>query len=304
MKIRRALLALTLVLALLAAWAQASETTTHPFVGVTHVARTETKPRPLAMHVVIVDLKAPGLRFLLTPHQGPKDTLKETTLQFLTRQKAQVAVNVHFFSPWPAPDPDPGVADLLGLAASEGRVYSPFDTRLSTPTLFSGRAVGLNIDAHNRAGIVHRKNGDRTGRLVAEPVKLHNAMSGNKQILTQGKNTAGTSEWDETLNPRTVVGLAPKDKLVLLLVDGRQPGVSEGMTLREIGDLLRRDYGVTDALNLDGGGSTTLCLADPAPRIANVPVGIGNIPGSQRPVGSNLAIFAALSPSPPTPRAP
>jgi hypothetical protein len=304
MKIRRALLALTLVLALLAAWAQASETTTHPFVGVTHVARTETKPRPLAMHVVIVDLKAPGLRFLLTPHQGPKDTLKETTLQFLTRQKAQVAVNVHFFSPWPAPDPDPGVADLLGLAASEGRVYSPFDTRLSTPTLFSGRAVGLNIDAYNRAGIVHRKNGDRTGRLVAEPVKLHNAMSGNKQILTQGKNTAGTSEWDETLNPRTVVGLAPKDKLVLFLVDGRQPGVSEGMTLREIGDLLRRDYGVTDALNLDGGGSTTLCLADPAPRIANVPVGIGNIPGSQRPVGSNLAIFAALSPSPPTPRAP
>jgi hypothetical protein len=304
MKTRRALLALGVILAFLVLTVQAAETATHPFVGVTHVARTETEPRPLSMHVVMVDLKAPGLRFLLTPHAGPKDTLKETTLQFLTRQKAQVAVNVHFFAPWPAPDPDPGVADLLGLAVSEGHVYSPFDTRLSTTTLFSGRAVGLNIDAHNRAGIVHRKNGDRTGRLVAEPVKLHNAMSGNKQILTQGKNTAGTSEWDETLNPRTVIGLAPKDNLVLFLVDGRQPGVSEGMTLREMADLLRRDYGVTDALNLDGGGSATLCLADPTPRVANVPVGIGNIPGSQRPVGSNLAIFAALSQPPALPRSP
>ena len=41
------------------------------------------------------------------------------------------------------------------------------------------------------------------------------------------------------------------------------------MTLREAADLLRRDYGVTDALNLDGGGSTTLCLADPVPRVVN-----------------------------------
>jgi hypothetical protein len=55
---------------------------------------------------------------------------------------------------------------------------------------------------------------------------------------------------------------------------------------------------VTDALNLDGGGSTTLCMADPMPRVVNVPVGRGDAPGTLRAVGSSLAVFAAV-PGPP-----
>ena len=47
---------------------------------------------------------------------------------------------------------------------------------------------------------------------------------------------------------------------VFFTVDGRQPGRSEGLSVGEAARLLRDDYGVTDALSLDGGGSTTLAI--------------------------------------------
>jgi hypothetical protein len=291
-RILRFILAIWLLLLMNGAWA--AEKINHPFAGITLIARTETQPRPLAMHVVIVDLKTPGLRCKGTPQSGRKDTLKETTLQFLTREKAQLAINAHFFMPWPAPKPDAGVVNLSGLAASEGNVYSPFIVSEPTSATLSFKdSPALNIDAQNRASIVHRDKKDPKGFSVREKVTLHNAVSGSGQVLTKGKNTARRGKWEEKPNPRTVIGLAPKDKLVLFLVDGRQPGVSEGMSLREVADLLRRDYGVTDAINLDGGGSTTLCIADPTPRVVNVPVGILDVPGTLRPVGSSLAVFAA-----------
>jgi len=64
------------------------------------------------------------------------------------------------------------------------------------------------------------------------------------------------------------------------------------MSVPEVAELLANDYGVVDALNLDGGGSTTLAIADPTPRVVNVPVGVKDVPDTERPVGSNLAVFA------------
>jgi hypothetical protein len=274
-----------------AACGQAAETISHPFAGIIHIVRSETEPRPLAMHVVLIDLKTAGLRFHLTPHRGPQDTIKQTTLAFLAEQKAQLAINAHFFEPWPPPSPDPGAADLVGLAACDGQVYSPFEADPPKPQAIRSNAPAINIDPDNSASIVHRNLADPTGRTVIEPVRLWTALAGNEQILTAGVITAGTGSWDSMPNPRTVVGLAP-GRLVLLVVDGRQPGRSEGLNTREAAAILKNDYGVTDAINLDGGGSTALCLADPTPRIVNRPVGQKDAPGTLRPVGSSLVVFA------------
>jgi hypothetical protein len=244
------------------------------------------------MHVLIVDPKAQGIRFFVTPHSGKQDTLKQTTLAFLTERKAQIAVNGHFFEPWPPPNPDPGTADLVGLAASNGNVYSPFEDHPPKDYAIKADAAALNIDEHNVATIVHCDKSDPARKSVVEPVTLYNAVAGNEQLLTRGAVTAGTGKWDNTPSPLTVIGLKADGKMVILIVDGRQPRVSEGLSTREAADLLARDYQVVDAINLDGGGSTTLCLADPTPRVANAPVGINNVPGTLRPVGSNLAIFA------------
>jgi exopolysaccharide biosynthesis protein len=65
------------------------------------------------------------------------------------------------------------------------------------------------------------------------------------------------------------------------------------LTVIEMARLLHDDYGVTDALDLDGGGSTTLVMDYPETHVVNVPVGSNNVPNSLRAVGSSLVIFAA-----------
>ena len=59
--------------------------------------------------------------------------------------------------------------------------------------------------------------------------------------------------------PRTLAGVRPDGKLLLVTVDGRRPGWSTGMTLPEAARLMR-SLGARDALNLDGGGSTTMTV--------------------------------------------
>ena len=92
-----------------------------PFAGITYIDRTETSPRAVHMHIVQVDLSAPGLRFKLSPPSGGREVIRQTTLDYLTQEGAQVAINAHFFLPFPSPDRE---AWLIGIAASEGRVYS------------------------------------------------------------------------------------------------------------------------------------------------------------------------------------
>jgi exopolysaccharide biosynthesis protein len=91
-------------------------------------------------------------------------------------------------------------------------------------------------------------------------------------------------------NPRTAAGIARDGKrLILVVVDGRQKGYSDGMTLRETANLLLA-LGARDAINLDGGGSSTLVYADPAARgglrVADRP----SDPTGERPVGDALGI--------------
>jgi exopolysaccharide biosynthesis protein len=57
--------------------------------------------------------------------------------------------------------------------------------------------------------------------------------------------------------PRTAVGVIDENHLVFVVVDGRQSGYSEGVTLTELADIMI-DLGATTAYNLDGGGSSTM----------------------------------------------
>ena len=289
MKRYRAILIISLLVASLPAEPLRAEiSVSRPFGGVTFIQRSETEPRPLKMNIIEIDLTAPGISFLVTPPAGPRETTNQTTLEFLTQLRAQIAVNAHFFTPWPSDGT--GYSWIVGLAASRGTVYSAFERNRGYP--YQDNLPALNIAADNTANVVYQAEDDTTGYAVDPLVALYNAVCGNEQILTHGVNTAGLGSWDNTLNPRTIIGLAPNHRLILFTVDGRQPDISEGLTTSEAADLLLNDYGVTDAINLDGGGSTTLCVARPTPVTVNVPVGVNNSPGTLRSVGSNLAIFA------------
>jgi len=66
-----------------------------------------------------------------------------------------------------------------------------------------------------------------------------------------------TTGFAEMRHPRTLIGTHPDGSVWLVTIDGRQPKLSVGMTLVEVRDFARR-LGLTNALNLDGGGSTTM----------------------------------------------
>ncbi|MCA1558923.1 MAG: phosphodiester glycosidase family protein [Acidobacteria bacterium] len=68
-------------------------------------------------------------------------------------------------------------------------------------------------------------------------------------------------------HPRTMIGTDASAAIWLVVVDGRQPALSLGMTLVELRRLAER-LQLTNALNLDGGGSTTMWVAG---RVVNSP---------------------------------
>ncbi|MFJ8791761.1 phosphodiester glycosidase family protein [Streptomyces sp. NPDC102462] len=65
--------------------------------------------------------------------------------------------------------------------------------------------------------------------------------------------------WSNVRQPRTLAGVDRHGRLLLVTVDGRQPGVSEGFTLAEAAGFMR-SLGAVQALNLDGGGSTAMAV--------------------------------------------
>ncbi|MFM9024589.1 MAG: phosphodiester glycosidase family protein, partial [Planctomycetaceae bacterium] len=267
----------------LAATAAAQETRTvaQPFIGVTLTRIDTTVPRKLSMNLVEIDLTVPGIGFAVTPSNGGAagDTVGVTTRQFLTQQGVQVAVNGGF-SAWVSGSN----YNVEGLAARQGVVYSDFQ---------EFRTFALNISPDNVATIIRATGTSGTAHTPA--TTLYNVLPGEGRLLRNGTIIQYDNESNQ---PRTGVGLSlDETKLYFLAVDGRNSGHSLGVTRPELADFMRMN-GVHNAFNLDGGGSTTLVVADPQPRLVNVPVGVNDVPGTERVVGSNVGVYALPMPVP------
>lgn len=287
--------------------AETAETVEHPFRGVTAITRNETFPRNLRMHVIEIDLATPGLRFELTAPGGSMETIRRTTLAFLREKQAQIAINIHFFLPFPSSSPD---ADLIGLAASNGNVYSAFEVPVQSYALVA-LAPAINIDATNHASIVHWNPTYLDHKHVRERVTLWTVIAGSAQIVTDGVKTipvykdanhpegqlspggpgnySNAKSWYDVLHARTAIGLTRDNRTLVLFTADLADG-SMGMKVGEVADVLIQDYAVANALNLDGGGSTSLAMESPATH-AGVLVNASEDNSGGRSVGSNLAIF-------------
>ncbi|HQI27891.1 MAG TPA: phosphodiester glycosidase family protein [Sedimentisphaerales bacterium] len=106
------------------------------------------------------------------------------------------------------------------------------------------------------------------------------AIGGGPILLDEGRSP----EWPppQPRHPRTALGWND-EKFVLVVVDGRQEGFSVGMTYPELASLMKR-LGCRYAVNLDGGGSSTLWWDG---RVMNSPSD-----GRERPVANSLVVIA------------
>lgn len=99
------------------------------------------------------------------------------------------------------------------------------------------------------------------------------AVAGTGIIVKEGRNVAASNDTGgDKSHPRTAVGLDESSRhLFMLVIDGRRPGRSEGAKLVELADWLLH-LGAHEALNLDGGGSTTLVIEEQSrPEVRNEP---------------------------------
>lgn len=259
------------------------------FPGVRYQRLVRKKPHPMVIHLVTIDLRQEGISFLVTPGD-PKAELPlkaRTTSGFLEEFDLQLAINGDGFVPWHSnslldyypKNGDP--VNPLGFAASKGVVYSA--NPLEHPILYIGR--------------------NNTARFNSAPGQIYNAISGSPILVLQGnpavggKDNANNSAGDapaESNQPRTAIGLDKNNrKLILVVIDGRQPGYSQGATLSELAEIMVA-AGAFTAMNLDGGGSSTLVKAANNGRavVLNSPID-NHIPGRERNVGNHLGVYAA-----------
>ena len=99
-----------------------------------------------------------------------------------------------------------------------------------------------------------------------KPWNVQWAVGGGPVLMTNGKinitnnqehKFAGKAILDR--HPRTAMGYTQDNKIIILAVQGRFPGIAEGATLTQEAHILK-DLGCWEALNLDGGGSSCLLV--------------------------------------------
>jgi Phosphodiester glycosidase len=236
--------------------------------GLDYTGAVLREPRRLRIHALRVDLSAPGVEIVVSPPRPASghETTSERVAAFARRNGCAAAINASLFQP--VRRFAGGPVDVTGLAVFEGRVYSPIVSNLHAVTF----------------------DRDRRAALAQPRVTMSNVwmgVGGLLAVLVDGRNTeeAGPPE------PRSLVGWSADGRhLYLVAMDGRQPGYSEGATPAEAAGFLRQ-LGARHALNLDGGGSTTLVLARRGwgTRVVNRPAdhAFGLL---QRPVGTSLGV--------------
>lgn len=117
------------------------------------------------------------------------------------------------------------------------------------------------------------------------------AVGGGPRLLHAGQFVGGEGflpSFTDRRHPRTALGVLDDGRIVLLVVDGRQPTHSLGMTLFELAVALRR-LGAVEAINLDGGGSSTLVVGG---RLVNLP----SDETGERPVADALVVVPVQGP--------
>jgi exopolysaccharide biosynthesis protein len=193
---------------------------------------------------------------LFTPEFG-KETMTNTKgKEFIVEEDTIVEIR-----DGNSPIPKNGVVISAGESISD-LLYANFSV---------GDRISLNLKVETKEG-----------------KKIKDALGGGPRLVKEGKIFITSSEENfkpdiaASRAPRTSVGLTKNKELLITVIDGRQPNLSIGMTLEEMAEFLIKEE-VIEALNFDGGGSSTLVVDG---KVLNSPSD-----GKERKISSALLIF-------------
>ncbi len=199
--------------------------------------------RPVAVQGVNVPRPAEAL-VLYTPAYGPSTATNDFGAE-LVLKVLEPATSARLNQT--------ALVEVLGFSAGRGNGLIPADGMVLSGHGAAAAALG-DLWARLQSGVVSR----RALLRVESAVTVAESIGGTPVLVHEGKRWVGDdgSIFVAGRHPRTVVGWNAREVL-LVTVDGRQPGYSIGLSLADSAELLR-SLGATEALNLDGGGSTTL----------------------------------------------
>ena len=250
-------------------------------------------PGPVAGVLVKVNLTDPRVSVAVALSDdrdpdgvGPCVGQLETTSQVARKHNFDITINASFFEA-------PGAREI------DGKKVNYFVGNCGWPEgwhFSNGKLFGQPKTARMRSTMVVHRDGKISllDALQELPTDTKFAVSGNALMLKDGKPTPPAK--DEARHPRSAVGLsADAHTLYIFAIDGRQEGYSRGVTLGELATIFIQ-YGAHNAINLDGGGSTSLVIKDPgtgAFSIANQPSDLSTLKlpvRGERPVVDVLGI--------------
>jgi len=251
------------------------------------------EPRLMRVNIMRVDLTTPGLQWISTERDQdwgmpmpdyPALTIcskRIRTLDFLMNARKPldegglnlnviVAANAAPWTPWVVPFTHK-YAHPAGLNITNGKI-------LSNASGFNATFLVTKDGKPDIVSTVEKKDFD----------KIEMAVSGFALLLKNGEKIEPVG-YESGLMPRMCYGLS-KDRhyFYIMTIDGRQADWSLGAKGYEMAEFLLK-AGAFDAIDMDGGGSTTLCyysLKDHKPIVVNRVTKNGYT----RPVGSNIGI--------------
>jgi exopolysaccharide biosynthesis protein len=210
---------------------------------------------PVAVQALKLDPRKVTLAIAVAADKLPA---RETVPEIAARKRAIAAINAGFFA----------LADgrPAGLLKVDGQLLGG-TTRPRGAVAFRERR-GRTLLLFDRV-TVDRQNG-RFRTMLGSPARdwtrVDAAVGGAGLLMLDGRPITDWSAeklaagFDTTRHPRTMIG-DDGASVWLVTVDGRQPALSLGMSFMELQGLAQR-LGLRSALNLDGGGSTTMVVRD------------------------------------------
>ena len=219
-------------------------------------SETHTSPRPLRIHTLAVKVGSPLFEVAggigKDPDgSGPCDATLELPETLMEQNRLIAAVNGSAFRDFTNPDPHNEKwwvgesVDIRGCIANNSKIVSTNERYRAVFWMDKKGIPQISISPNTNDIVVaiadwlnSSANTNTTGELVRDGIIVAKIPAG--------------------LNPRTAIGYSANKKWILMtVVDGRNKGVSEGVTLPELAKIMK-NLGCTDAINLDGGGSSIL----------------------------------------------
>ena len=264
------------------------------FPGGHYWREVTTEPARMRVHVLELDLRRVRLELTAGDTSKGREHVAQTPSDYVRRNDLAAAVNASYFTPFKVgskggddyyPHAGDG-ADVSGEAIAFGRQVSPVEP---------GEDERVNAILCIKADQVEIIDGQDCGRPV------DHAVSAGPRLLAAGQARSFEAfgrAYGENRHPRTAIGLdADAPRAWLVVVDGRQPGLSEGASLNDLIAIFR-ELGAEDAMNLDGGGSTTLVVRRGGhPVVMNSPIHTG-VPGRERPSANHIGVRVTSEPRP------